>query len=451
MAKGTRPATLLPSAPRGRPAPRTINSTVFPIVAIGASAGGLGACAQFLDALPKETGMSFILVQHLDPTHDSLMVDLLATHTSMAVRQATEGMLVERDHLVVIPPGRFLSVKGGALHLASPPNHAGGPRGARMPFDVLLHSLAEDCGARTVCVVLSGTGTDGSMGLRSIHRQSGIVIAQDPEEAAYDGMPRSAIATGLVNHVLPVAKMADVIVHRQRRQVVPAPLNRSTKEDVGTRLGEIIALLASRTSYDFTPYKPGTLQRRIERRMAMADVGHDDAGRYLSVLQRDPSELELLAKDLLINVTSFFRDPKVFDFLAERLLPDLVRDHAPDRPIRLWVPACSSGEEAYSLAMIFEEAIGAAKRDVRLQVFASDLDPDAVACAREALYPETIRADVSQERLARFFVKEEHGYRVLPSLRSSVVVTVQDVLGDPPFSRIDLVSCRNLMIYLGAE
>ncbi|HLG89511.1 MAG TPA: CheR family methyltransferase [Alphaproteobacteria bacterium] len=216
-------------------------------------------------------------------------------------------------------------------------------------------------------------------------------------------------------------------------------------------LPKIIDLLRARTAHDFRLYKRGTLQRRIERRMAMAAVETDDMDRYLEILKHDSKELDLLAKDLLINVTSFFRDPKVFDVLAEKIVPDLVRDHSPDRPLRIWIAGCSTGEETYSLAMLFYEQIAAAKRNIKLQVFASDVDPDAVASAREGLYPETIEAEVSPERLARFFTKEDRGYRVLPELRAAVVFTVQDVLADPPFSRLDLVSCRNLLIYLLPE
>jgi two-component system CheB/CheR fusion protein len=392
--------------------------------------------------------MAFILIQHLDPTHESMMVDLLAAHTAMTVRQATDGMPIERDHLYVIPPGAYLSVGSGALHLSQPRAR----HGARLPFDFLLRSLAEECGARAICVILSGTGADGSLGLKAVKEKCGLVIAQDPEEAGYDGMPRSAIVTGAVDLVLPVAKIPEALVKYERRMALASTHNGSVPLE-GTKdwLPEIIDLLRTKTAHDFTLYKPGTLQRRIERRMAMASIQTDDMDRYLDVLRTDSGEFDLLAKDLLINVTSFFRDPKVFDRLAEKIVPDLVRSRAPDQPLRIWIAGCSTGEETYSLAMLFHEQIAAAKRNVKLQVFASDVDPDAVASAREGLYPETIEADVSPARLARFFSKEDHSYRILPELRASVVFTVQDVLADPPFSRLDLVSCRNLLIYLRPE
>jgi two-component system CheB/CheR fusion protein len=420
----------------------------FPVVGIGASAGGLDACRKLVGALPVGNGMAFILVQHLDPTHESMMVDLLAGHTSMTVRQATDGMPIEREHLYVIPPGTYLSVGNGALHL-SPPQAR---HGARLPFDFLLHSLAEECGARAICVVLSGTGADGSAGLKAVKEKGGLVIAQDPDDAGYDGMPRSAIMTGAVDLVLPAAGIPEALVKNGRRIAVTRRESGLRPQDTAPDwLPGIIDLLRTKTAHDFTLYKPGTLQRRIERRMAMAAIETDDVERYLEILRSDDSELDLLAKDLLINVTSFFRDPKVFDFLAEKIVPDLVRGHSADHPIRIWIAGCSTGEETYSLAMLFLEQITAAKCRVKLQVFASDIDPDAVAGAREGLYPATIEADVSPARLARFFSKEDHGYRVSPELRAAAVFTVQDVLTDPPFSRLDLVSCRNLLIYLRPE
>lgn len=420
----------------------------FPVVGIGASAGGLDACRKLLDALPAGSGMAFILVQHLDPTHESMMVDLLAGHTTMTVRQATDGMLLEPEHLYVIPPGTYLYVGNGALHLSQPQAR----HGARLPFDFLLHSLAEECGTRAICVILSGTGADGSLGLKAVKEKCGLIIAQDPDEAGYDGMPRSAITTGAVDLVLPVAQIPAALAKYDRRMVYTRAQNGPMPHDkTQDWLAIVIDLLRTKTAHDFRLYKPGTLQRRIERRMAMAVIGTDDVEQYLEILHSDSHELGLLAKDLLINVTSFFRDPKVFEFLAEEIVPDLVGNQVPDHPLRIWIAGCSTGEETYSLAMIFREQIVAAKRDVKLQVFASDVDADAVAKAREGFYPETIAADVSSARLARFFAKEEHGYRVLPELRGAVVFAVQDVLADPPFSRLDMVSCRNLLIYLRPE
>ena len=391
--------------------------------------------------------MAFIIVQHLDPSHDSMMVDLLAGHTSMPVLLATDGMAIERERVYVIPPGVYLSVdEKGALRLSKPQAR----HGARLPFDFLLNSLAREYGARTVCVVLSGTGADGSLGLKAVKESGGLVIAQDISEADYDGMPRSAIATGAVDLVLRAAKIAEALVARERGHVfVPERPKSSAQKSVEDLLPDIIALLRTKTVHDFTLYKHGTLERRVERRMALAGV--KTAAKYLDLLLRDANERDQLSRDLLINVTGFFRDAAVFDFLAKSVIPDLVRDHPLDRPLRIWVAGCSSGEETYSLAMLFREQIDASKRDIKLQIFASDVDPDAVASARDGLYPDSIEADVSPERLARFFSKEDHNYRISAELRSNVVFTVHDVLADPPFARLDFVSCRNLLIYLLPE
>lgn len=421
----------------------------FLVVGIGASAGGLDACTQLLEALPPDTGMAFILVQHLDPTHESMMADLLAHHTKMTVSQAVDGTAFEPNHLYVIPPGTYLSVQKGEILQVSPPE---APHGARLPFDFLLHSLAEDYGERAACVILSGTGADGSLGLKSIKEKGGLVIAQDPAEASFDGMPKSAILTGAVDIVLPLAGIPAALIKFHRRMALTrtpqAPAGQDASKDW---LPEVIDLLRTTTTHDFRLYKEGTLRRRIERRMAMAAIETDDRARYIEFLKTDPKELDLLATDLLINVTSFFRDPSVFDLLAETIIPDLVRNHSIDQPLRLWIAGCSTGEETYSLAMLFREAVTAAKREIKLQIFASDVDADAVATAREGLYPAAIAADVSPERLARFFSKDDRGYRVLPELRATIVFAVQDVLTDPPFSRLDLVSCRNVLIYLRPE
>jgi two-component system CheB/CheR fusion protein len=433
------PLGLLPDTARGTDA--------FLLVCIGASAGGLDACSKLLDVLLPDSGMAFIVVQHLDPTHSSMMVDLLTEHTRMKVLQAEQGMLIEPNHVYVIPPGTDLSVAEGRLRLSRP----AGQYGSRLPFDRLLRSVADDRGARAACVVLSGSGADGSIGLRALRESGGLVIAQDPEEARYAGMPSSAIQTGSVDMVLTLAQIPDALQNFSRQKAttpsVPAVADGRSPDWL---LG-VIELLRSRTPHDFRLYKSGTLERRIKRRMAMAGIGAEDVGMYTEMLKNDNAELDLLAKDLLINVTQFFRDKEVFDLLEKSLVPDLLRERTFGQPLRIWIPGCSTGEEVYSLLMLFHEEIARQSLQVKLQFFASDVDPDAVATAREGLYPKTILADVSSARLARFFVKEDQGYRVLPTLRADVVFAVQDVLIDPPFSRIDMISCRNLLIYLGPE
>jgi two-component system CheB/CheR fusion protein len=414
----------------------------FAIVAIGASAGGLEACIGLLEAMPDEAEMAFILVQHLDPNHESMLVNLLASHTALEVLEAGNGMRIERGHIYIIPRGTYLAISQGALVLSAP----GPGRSVRMPFDVLLTSLADHSGSAAACVVLSGTGTDGSLGLCAIKAKGGKVIVQLPEEAAYDGMPRSAIATGAVDRVLPVSEIPAAIVEfaRQVQTGHPQPLVAAASSDV---LADIIALLRTRKMHDFAQYKRGTLQRRVERRMGMAGLAANEMDRYLDLLRGDRAELDLLADDMMIHVTSFFRDKGVFALLESTIVPEVIRAAA-GQTLRIWIPGCSTGQETYSIAMLFLEQMAAAGSLIRLQVFASDADPAAVARAREGLYAPDTAAQVSPERLARFFSAEEHGYRVHPFLRETIVFAVQDVLADPPFSRLDMISCRNLLIYL---
>ncbi len=419
---------------------------VFPIVAIGASAGGLEACQKLFDGLGDGAGAAFIVIQHLDPHHESLMVDLLAKHTTMTVIQAADGMRIEPRRVYVIGPGTYLSVDAGVLKVTRPE----GVRGARRPFDFLLNGLALALGARTICVVLSGSLDDGSLGLKAVKAAGGGVIAQNPEEAGFDGMPRGAILTGEVDFILPIEAIPRAIARLARS------MGQARRRDPGPELQAepvlaIVDLVRNRTGHDFTLYKPGTLQRRISRRMALAAIPAAGMDRYLAVLRADEVEVDALARDLLIHVTGFFRDPKVFELLAQAIAPDMTQGRGAEDPIRIWAPGCSTGEEAYSIAMVFKEAIAASGRDVRLQVFASDIDPETVAAAREGLYPKSIEDAVSPARLARFFTREEQSFRVSPDLRACVVFTVQNILADPPFSRLDLISCRNLLIYLRAE
>jgi len=390
--------------------------------------------------------MAFVVIQHLDPTHASMMAELLASHTQMQVVQASDGLAVEPNHVYLIPPGVYLALADGGLHLSKPRER----HGARLPFDFFLRSLAVECGPQAICVILSGSGSDGSLGLKAVNEQGGLVVVQTPNEAAHDGMPCSAIETGFVDLVLPVAKVPDAIIGFYRQAYVKSDRKApSTRYAAENDLAEIIAVLSTRTSHDFSFYKRGTLQRRVERRMAMAGI--DDCAGYLQVLQDDAKERETLAQDLLINVTHFFRDAPAFDLLAHKGLPALVREHAQGQPLRIWVPGCSTGEEAYSIAMLLHEEITAAKRHIKLQVFASDVDRDCITFARNGVYTEQIQADVTPQRIDRFFVKEAGVYRIDRELRESVVFTTQNLLTDAPFSRLDLISCRNVLIYLKPE
>ena len=412
------------------------------MVGLGASAGGLEAVSKLLEALPAKAGFAFVLIQHLDPSHQSVLAELLARETAMKVAQASDGMLIEPDYLYVIPPHADLAVRDGELRISQPQQRDG----LHLPFDFFLHSLAEEYGEHAVCVVLSGTGGDGSVGLKAMKEKGGLVIAQDPKEAEFDGMPRSAIATGAVNLFFRCTNPRTITDTHGASHVSAGRKAVAQNEFTDKSLAAIIDLLHSRASQDFRHYKKGTLVRRIQRRMALAGVKEVDD--YINILRGESRELELLARDLLIHVTNFFRDPAAFADLAKTVITQLVRQHAGDQPIRVWVPGCSTGEEAYSVAMLFFEEFAAAKRSLKLQVFASDVSLEAIAYGRNGLYPGSITADVSGERLARFFTREDQGYRVTRNLRDSITFTIQDVLTDPPLSHLDFISCRNLLIYL---
>jgi two-component system CheB/CheR fusion protein len=408
----------------------------FCVVGVGASAGGLAACRLFLEALPAAPGIAFILIQHLDPTHESMMAELLTGATAMPVVQARDAMLLEVDHVYLIPPGLYLAIERGRLSLIVPQAR----HGARLPFDFLLQSLAAFAGPRAACVILSGGGADGAAGAQAIKAAGGLVIAQDPAEAGAPGMPESAIATGAVDFILPVR---DIAAELSRFALGLA------RPSAASGPADVIALLKSLTQHDFTLYKSGTMDRRIARRMTMAGLAGGDFGPYMDRLRTDEEERAQLANDLLINVTSFFRDPKIFALLSTTTIPELVATG--DGAIRLWVAGCSTGEETYSLAMLLLEQIEAANSRLKLQIFATDVDAQAVMMAREGAYPTMIERDVSPARLARFFIREDHGYRVSPALRACVVFAVQDVLSDPPFAKLNMVSCRNLLIYMRPE
>ncbi|MDP2738667.1 MAG: chemotaxis protein CheB, partial [Pseudorhodobacter sp.] len=432
--------------------------TGLPVIAIGASAGGLEACRALLKDMPRDVPAAFILILHLDPTHDSMMVDLLNGHTGLKVVQASDGMALRPGYLHVIPPGVFLTVAQHVIHLSEPD----GGKAVRLPFDVLLRSLAKDSAASSACIVLSGTGTDGSLGIAEIHAAGGLVIAQDPREASYSGMPESAIGTGFVAQVLrtdQVVAALEKFLGVIAADSVPAPDKPKGREDTAVRADDpgttgyddLLSFVGEHAAQDISLYKRGTLERRIARRMALVGLGAEEMARYLGILRSDAEERAQLSADLLIHVTSFFRDLAVFDHLCAKAIPDLLAAMPADRPLRVWVAGCSTGEEAYSLAIICLEAMEAARSGARLQILASDVDPEAIVTARAGFYPKDIETAVSPERLARFFVPEEGGWRITSVLRDVIVFTVADLLTDPPFSKIDLVSCRNVLIYLGPE
>lgn len=422
----------------------------FPIVGIGASAGGLAAFEAFFSGMPAETdpGMAFVLVQHLAPDHESLLADLIRRSTRMQVFQVEDGMVVQPNCAYVIPPNHDMAFINGTLQLLAPT----APRGQRLPIDFFFGSLAHDQGERAIGIVLSGTGSDGTHGVRAIKDGGGMVMAQTPATTEFDGMPTSAIATGLVDYELPPGQMpgklmayaAQVFGKARRAQVPPA-------QGIEGALKKIFVLLRAQTGHDFTHYKPSTIHRRIERRMAVHEIASMES--YVAYLQKNPAELEALFRDLLIGVTSFFRDPEAFATLQAQVIPRLFADKPADAVIRVWTTACSTGEEAYSIAILLHEYMHAHQLGYRVQIFATDMDSRAVATARAGVYPASIADDITPERLARFFTAESDGsaYRIHKSIRDMLVFSEHDLIKDPPFSRLDLISCRNLLIYLDKD
>jgi two-component system CheB/CheR fusion protein len=419
----------------------------FPIVGIGASAGGLEALESFLRHLPDKSGLAFVVVQHLDPTHKGMLVELLARATPMKVLQVKDRLRVEPDCVYVIPPNQDLSILHGVLHLLAP----AAPRGLRLPIDFFLRSLAADQGPHSVGVILSGMGSDGTLGLAAIKEQGGAVFVQAPASAKFDAMPRSAIDAGLADVVAPAEELAGkltaYLAHAPR--VTSPGLVLASKTE--SAIEKICVLLRSQTGHDFSQYKRSTVYRRIERRMGLHQV--DSIAGYLRYMQESPQEITLLFKELLIGVTSFFRDPEAWDHLRKQAIPALLAERPAGGVLRAWVPGCSTGEEAYSLAMIFKEVLAEVRpaQSYSLQIFATDLDKDAIDRARQGSYPTNIAGDVSADRLGRFFLKEEPGYRVRQVIRESVVFATQNVIMDPPFTKLDILSCRNLLIYLAPE
>jgi two-component system CheB/CheR fusion protein len=422
----------------------------FPIVGIGASAGGLAAFEAFFSGMPAvgDPGMAFVLVQHLAPDHKSILSDLIRRCTRMQVFEVEDGMVVQTNCIYIIPPNRDMAFLNGTLQLLEP----AAPRGQRLPIDFFFRSLAQDQSQRAIGVVLSGTGSDGTQGVRAIKGEGGMVMAQNPESTEFDGMPRSAISTGLVDYELPPAEMPARLIayvrHAFGQTRVPVAVDTPKTESA---LKKIFVLLRAQTGHDFSQYKPSTINRRVERRMAVHQI--DALESYVRFLQQTPTEVEALFRDLLIGVTNFFRDPDAFKVLEEQIIPKLFEDKPAGSAVRVWCTGCSTGEEAYSIAILLQERMESLKQNFTVQLFATDIDSRAIATARSGLYPANIAADISPERLARFFSAESDGnaYRVHKGVRDMLVFSEQDVIKDPPFSRLDPITCRNLLIYLNVE
>ena len=422
----------------------------FPIVGIGASAGGLAAFETFFSSLPADAlpGMAFVLIQHLAPDHKSILAEFIQRHTTLRVFEAKDQMRVLPNCIYTIPPNRDLTLQNGTLHLLNPI----APRSQHLPIDFFFRSLAQDQHERALCIILSGTGCDGTLGMREVKAEDGIVIAQSPESTEFNGMPRSAIDTGLVDCVLSPAEMPGQLQAYAQLAFGKLPPPGSRREHETTSLlKKICILVKTGTGHDFSHYKQTTLIRRIERRMTLLHIVQMEE--YIDWLQQTPSEVEALFHDFLIGVTQFFRDSEAFDVLRDKAIPALFKDKPKGATIRVWVPGCSTGEEAYSIAILLHEEMERLKQYFTLQIFATDIDGRAVEQARSGVYPPNIAADLSHERLSRFFLQEPTSglYRIRKDIRDLLIFSEQNLIKDPPFSRLDLISCRNLLIYLDGD
>jgi two-component system, chemotaxis family, CheB/CheR fusion protein len=416
----------------------------FYVVGIGSSAGGLDALERFFGNMSESSGMAFIVVSHLDPNHVSIMPELIQKSTKMKLFQAEDGMLVEPNHVYVAPANRDLAILHGTIQLIEPPE----AHGFRLPIDFFFKSLSADLGEKAICIILSGMASDGTAGLKAVKSELGMVMVQDPISAKFDGMPSSAIKTGLVDYILPPEEMPDQLMNYTSQKVKGVLLDKAiTDGKIPDAFQKIFILLRTHTNHDFSLYKQNTIYRRVERRMNISQL--DNLPNYIRLLQENPAEIESLFKELLIGVTNFFRDPESFEKL-KNVLSELVKSKPDNGRIRIWVPGCSTGEEAYSVAILLRECMDEAKKYSNVQIFATDIDSNAIEKARIGSFLG-IESDVSKERLNRFFTSEGNLFHIRKEIREMLVFAPQSVIKDPPFTKLDLISCRNLLIYLNTE
>ena len=424
--------------------PYSAQEQFIPVVGIGASAGGLEAFEKFFRNLASTSGIAFVLVSHLDPDHASMLTEILQRTTEMPVREVYDKMVLEPNHVYVIPPNCDMAVFHGTLQISLPEKI----RGQRMPIDHFFRSLAEDQGEKSIGVILSGTGTDGTLGLRAIQGAGGTAIVQNPATAKYDGMPSSAVRNNLATYVLDVEKIPQKLLsHVQRHFKKESAIFPVAEDSAIYDTKEVLKIIRSATRHDFSLYKQSTINRRIERRMEANNI--ESINDYARYLRGNPGEKQILFEELLINVTNFFRDPEAFYILKKDIFPQIFLDKPEDYCFRIWVPACSTGEEAYSIAISLREYMDEIKKDFKVQIYSTDINEKSIITARTGLYPENITLDVSADRLKRFFIKEtKNNYKVKKEIREMVTFAVQNVISDPPFIKLDFISCRNLLIYL---
>jgi two-component system CheB/CheR fusion protein len=417
--------------------------TNFPIVGIGASAGGLETLEAFFSKMPPEANIAFVIIQHLSPNFKSIMASILAKHTRMAVSEIEDGTILEPNRVYLNPPKKNVAVFNRTLHLMDPVKSGA----INMPIDFFFRSLSEDQKEKAIGIIVSGTASDGTLGVKAIKGEGGMVMAQDPETAKYDGMPRNAIGTGLVDLILPVERMPNALISYLKHPFLKSPGKINISEtNIQHQLQKVFALIRKATGHDFSQYKRTTVHRRIERRLAVHQISK--LADYIIYMQKNPLEIDALFKDLVIGVTSFFRDQEAYEVLEGKVLPELLQGKKPGDPFRCWVVGCSTGEETYSLAVIVSEVMEKLKKHLNVQIFATDIDEEAIENARKGIFPDSIASDVSKERLDKFFIKDDGVFRIKKQIRDMVIFSLQSVIKDPPFSRLELVSCRNLMIYL---
>ena len=414
-------------------------------VGIGASAGGLEALEEFLKPMPNDTGMAFIVVQHLSPDYKSMMVELLSRKTSIKVLQIEDGMMAEANCIYLIPPKKNLEIYHSQLFLTEQVRDAG----LYLPIDIFFRSLAIDQRKRAIGVILSGTGSDGTLGIRAIKEQGGVIMVQDYKTAKFDGMPKSAIATGLADYILDAHDMSDALVKYVKHPLVLNADDAQNQNEEETDFVKILSLIRSHVGEDFSYYKPKTIIRRIERRISVNQF--QNVEEYIQYLLHSKEECEILAKEFLIGVTQFFRDKEAYETLEQEVIPQLFHAASPDAPIRLWSAGCSTGEEAYSVAILCKEYMEQHDIQANLKIFATDLDKEAIKFAGLGSYPESIVSDVSKDRLQRYFIRKRETYQMNEDIRQMVIFSNHNVLTDPPFSKINLIVCRNLLIYLKPE
>lgn len=419
----------------------------FYIVAMGGSAGGLEAFEQFFSVMPPDSGLAFVIITHLDPDHKGIMPELIQRTTKMKVFQVTDGMKVRPNSVYIIPPKMDMSILHGTLHLLEQTV----PRGVRMPIDFFFRHLADDQQERSIGIILSGMGTDGTLGIRAIKEKLGLAMVQEPNSAKYDGMPLSAIACGIVDYIAPAEELPVKLLRYVKHTLKLPQTGLTVPGKTLSAIQKICILIRAKTGHDFSLYKKNTIYRRIERRMSVHQISN--IAHYIRYLQENPGEIELLFKEFLIGVTDFFRDPDAFDVLTQKAIPQMLKGMHKDNVLRIWIPGCSTGEEAYSIAIILREHIEKTllKGELKLQIFATDIDKDAIDKARYGVYPANIAVDMSPERLHKFFIKEDSIYRIRKEIREMIVFAPQNIMMDPPFTKLDMLCCRNLLIYLNAE